>query len=172
MSLYSELQRRNVLRVAAAYVAISWLLIQVIGELFPLFGGSDAAARFVVIALAVGFVPTVIVAWAFEWTPQGLKRDSDIEPSQSIAQQTGKTLDRIIMVVLALALGYFAFDKFVVDPARDVQIATEAAKQARSETLVESYGDKSIAVLPPLFCSVSVLLSSGIIFLSNQTTKA
>ncbi len=148
LSLYTELQRRNVLRVAAAYIAISWLLIQVVGELFPLFELSDAAARYVVTALAVGFVPAVIVAWAFEWTPQGLKRDTDIEPSQSIAQQTGKTLDRIIMVVLALALSYFAFDKFVLDPARDVQIATEAAKQARSETLVESYGDKSIAVLP------------------------
>ena len=66
MSLFSELKRRNVLRVAAAYVAVSWLLIQVTETLFPVFGLPDAAIRAVVILLAIGFIPAVVSAWAFE----------------------------------------------------------------------------------------------------------
>ena len=69
MSLFSELKRRNVLRVAAAYIAVAWLVIQVAETLFPVFGVGDAVIRGVVILLAIGFVPAVISAWAFELTP-------------------------------------------------------------------------------------------------------
>lgn len=79
MSLFNELKRRSVLRVAAGYVAISWLVIQVVETLFPMFGLTEAAARGVVIALAVGFVPALILAWAFELTPEGFKRDADAD---------------------------------------------------------------------------------------------
>ena len=74
MSLLAELKRRNVLRVAAAYIAVSWLLIQVVETLFPVFGLSDGAILAVLIVLAIGFVPAVIVAWAFELTPAGFIR--------------------------------------------------------------------------------------------------
>ena len=148
MSFFVELKRRNVLRVAAAYVVAAWLVIQVVETIFPLYGLSDASIRFVVTLLAIGLVPVVVLAWAFELTPEGLKLDKDVDRSQSISSQTGKKLDRAIMVVLALALGYFAFDKFVLSESREASIAETARQQGRNEALVESYGDKSIAVLP------------------------
>ena len=69
MSLWGEIRRRNVHRVAIAYVAAGWLLIQVVETLFPVFGLPDMAIRVVVIVLAIGFVPAVILSWGFEWTP-------------------------------------------------------------------------------------------------------
>ena len=148
MSFIGELRRRNVLRVGAAYVAVAWLLIQVTQTLFPVFGLGATAIRSVVVVLIVGLLPVLIFAWAFEITPEGLKRESEVDRSQSITPQTGKKLDRVIMGVLALALGYFAVDKFVLAPQRE-QAATEAGRaEGRTESLVKSYGDKSIAVLP------------------------
>ncbi len=148
MSIFSELNRRNVIRVAAAYIAVSWLAIQVVETLFPLFGLSDAVARGVVIVLAVGFIPVLVLAWVFELTPEGLKRDSDVDRSAPGMRKLGKRFDRIVMLVLALALAYFAVDKFVIDPARDEERQKTARAEGRSEALVESYGEKSIAVLP------------------------
>lgn len=152
MSLFQELKRRNVFRVAIAYLAGGWLLIQIVETIFPAFGLGSFAVRMTVIALAVGLIPTLIIAWAFELTPEGLKKESDVDRSQSYAPQTGKKLDRIIMSVLALALGYFAFDKFVLDPARDEAIAQTAAK-AGAERALQKIRDavpseNSIAVLP------------------------
>jgi len=148
MSFFNELKRRNVLRVAAAYIVAAWLLIQVAETMFPLFGFDDTPTRIVVIVLAILFIPALIIAWVFELTPEGLKRDYEVDRSQSIAPQTGKKLDRIIMVVLAIALGYFAFDKFVLSDLRETSIAEAAREEGRSEALVAFYGDKSIAVLP------------------------
>jgi TolB-like protein len=148
MSLYAELKRRNVLRVGAAYVVTAWLIIQVVETIFPAFGFGDAAVRIATIVLAIGLVPALILAWAFELTPEGLKKDEDVDRTLPVSVKAGKRLDRMILVVLALALGYFAFDKFVLDPARDAALVEEATQQARSDALVESYGDKSIAVLP------------------------
>ena len=159
MSLFNELKRRNVFRVGAAYVVASWLLIQVAETIFPLFSFDDTPARIVVIVLAIGFIPVLVFAWAFEMTPEGLKKEKDVDRSQSITPHTGKKLDRMIMAALTLALGYFAFDKFVMTPQREAaQLASlevqktaavqQAREQGRTEALVKSYGDKSIAVLP------------------------
>ncbi len=126
----------------------AWLLIQVVETIFPLFGFDDTPARIVVIVLAIGLVPAMIFAWVFELTPEGLIRDKDIDRGQIDTTQSGQKLDRMIMVVLALALGYFAFDKFVLDPVEDVQIAESAHQEGRSAALTESFGDKSIAVMP------------------------
>ncbi|MDT8408055.1 MAG: tetratricopeptide repeat protein [Wenzhouxiangellaceae bacterium] len=153
-NILAELQRRNVLRVGAAYIFAAWLLIQVAETIFPLFGFGYAPARIVVVVLAIGFLPSMIFAWAFELTPQGLKKESQVDRTRSIAPDTGKKLDRMALVILALALACFAFDKFVLDPQRELALElrkaeeVEQARQAgRTEALVESYGDKSIAVL-------------------------
>ena len=148
MSLFNELKRRNVFRVGAAYIVAAWLVIQVVETLFPVYGLSDAAIRIVVAILGVGFIPVLILSWVFEFTPEGLKKDADVDSDKSITQTTGRKLDRIILVVLALALGYFAFDKFVLDPVEDEQIAQSARQEGRTTALTESYGDRSIAVLP------------------------
>ena len=147
LPFFDELKRRNVLRIAGLYVAGAWLVLQAAGTVLPMM---DAVwlSRSIVILLAIGFLPALVFAWAFEFTPEGLKREHEVDRSESITPQTGKKLDRVIMGVLALALGYFAVDKFVLAPQRE-QAATEAGRaEGRTESLVKSYGDKSIAVLP------------------------
>jgi TolB-like protein/Flp pilus assembly protein TadD len=148
LSLFAELKRRNVFRVAIAYVAISWLLIQVVETVFPVYGISDTAIRFVITVLAIGFIPVLVFAWVFELTSAGLKRDSEVDHTDSASIAGGRKFDRVILVVLALALGYFAFDKFVLDPARTVELVEKATEQALTQARLDSFGDKSIAVLP------------------------
>ena len=148
MSLYTELKRRNVLRVGAAYLIGAWLIVQVAETIFPLFGFDDTPARIVVIVLAIGFPLALIFSWVYELTPEGLKLERDIDRSGSNTHHTGKKLDRGIIVILAIAVGYFAFDKFILDPARDETLEESVAERVRDEMLVESYGEKSIAVLP------------------------
>ncbi len=148
MSLFDELKRRNVLRVALVYLAVSWLLIQVLETLFPIFRLDETSIQIVVIILGIGFIPALILSWVFELTPEGLKRDKDVDRSAPATVASGKGLDKIIIVILVLALGYFAVDKFVIDPARDIEIIESATKQARTEALQDSFGDKSIVVLP------------------------
>src|SRR5438105_13905483 len=138
MSLVSELKRRNVIRFAGLYLVGAWLLVQVAGTVLPMFGAPDWLPRSIVILLAIGFVPALIFSWVFELTPQGLKRDEDVRPEESIAPQTGRRMDRMIIAVLVLALGYFAFDKFVLAPRR-----TAPPNESPSAA-----GAKSIAVLP------------------------
>jgi len=148
LSLFTELKRRNVLRIAGLYLVGAWLSVQVAGTVLPMFDAPAWLPRTIVIVLAIGFIPALIFAWAFELTPEGLKREKDVDRSEAGASHTGKALDRIIMVVLALALGYFAFDKFVLSPQREAEQMSSARKEGRSEALVRSYGEKSIAVMP------------------------
>jgi len=145
---FEELKLRNVFRIGIAYLVAAWLAIQVVETLFPLFGLSDVTARAVVIILAIGFIPALILAWVFELTPEGLKRDRDADPTAPGIVRMAKRFDRMILVLLVVALGYFAVDKFVLDPARDIAREQEVTEQVRTEVLVESYGEKSIAVLP------------------------
>jgi len=148
LSFFNELKRRNVIRVAGLYVAGAWLLIQVAGTVLQMVDAPLWLSRGIVLALAIGFIPALIFAWAFELTPEGLKREGEVDRTESITPHTGRKLDRIIMVVLALALGAFAFDKFALAPQRERSVAESARNEGRSEARVESFGDKSIAVLP------------------------
>jgi len=148
LTFLDELKRRNVIRIAGLYLVGAWLIVQVAGTVLPMFEAPTWLSRGIVVALAIGFLPALIFAWAFELTPEGLKREKDVERAESITPHTGKKLDRVIMAVLALALGYFAFDKFVLAPQREAEQTSAARKAGRSEALVESYGEKSIAVLP------------------------
>ncbi|MGB5256996.1 MAG: hypothetical protein WBN44_07050, partial [Woeseiaceae bacterium] len=148
MQIFVELRRRNVFRVAAAYLVSAWLIIQVVETIFPPFGFGDAAIRAVVITLGIGLLPVLIISWIFELTPDGLKLDKDVDRTQSVARHTGRLLDRAIVAVLILALGYFAVDKFLLDPARDAKQLESARQEARSEAIIAQVGDRSIAVLP------------------------
>ena len=148
MSLFDELKRRNVIRVAIGYVAVSWLLIQVVETIFPLFGLPDSAARMLVIVAGVGLVPALILSWAFELTPEGLKKESEVDRSQPTDQAKGKIFDRAVMVVLALALAYFATDKFILSESRMESARQEARSQALTESAELERSERSIAVLP------------------------
>jgi TolB-like protein/Tfp pilus assembly protein PilF len=142
---FGELKRRNVVRMAGLYLVGAWLLTQVATTLLPLFGGPDWLLRSIVILLAIGFIPALIFSWVFELTPEGLKRDEDVPPEASIAPQTARRMDRMIIVVLLLALGYFCFDKFVLTPRREVAMVAAASAPTDRKTAI---AEKSIAVLP------------------------
>ena len=137
-NFFAELKRRNVIRMAGLYLVGAWLLTQVASTVLPMFGAPEWLPRTIVILLAIGFAPALIFSWVFELTPQGLKRDEEVVPDQSIAPQTARRMDRMIIAVLMLALGYFAFDKFVLAPRR-------AAAPNDSSSGANA---KSIAVLP------------------------
>ena len=137
-NFFSELKRRNVVRMAGLYLIGAWLLVQVAGTVLPMFGAPDWLPRSIVILLAIGFIPALIFSWVFELTPEGLKRDEDVRPEQSIAPQTARRMNHMIIAVLVLALGYFAIDKFVLAPRRAVMPNDTSS----------AIGAKSIAVLP------------------------
>jgi len=152
LSFFEELKRRNVFRVAIGYIVTAWLLLQVVDLVLDNINSPDWVVQVFMLALAVGFPLAVFFAWAFEMTPEGFKRESDVDRSQSIAPQTGKKLNIMIFAVMALALAYFAVDKFVLDPTRDaemVQAATQIiAEPAISVAPVSGTPEQSIAVLP------------------------
>ncbi|MDH5583990.1 MAG: adenylyl cyclase, partial [Gammaproteobacteria bacterium] len=93
MSLFSELKRRNVFRVATAYIIVGWLLTEVLATLMPMFGVPEWVGKAVVIVVAVTFVPVLIFAWAFEMTPEGIKREKDVDRDASITSETGRKLN-------------------------------------------------------------------------------
>jgi TolB-like protein len=146
MRFFDEIRRRNVHRVALAYVAGAWLLIQIGDAVFPAYGLPASALAVLITVLAIGFAPALVLSWVFEWTPEGLQRDAG--ESMRTTASANKRLDRIIIVTLVIAVGYFAVDKFVIDPARDSALVEAARKEGRAGAFIESYGDKSIAVLP------------------------
>src|SRR6056300_717514 len=111
MSFFKELKRRNVVRVGIAYTVATWLLIQVTDTVFPRIGLPDSAVTLVIALLVIGFIPALILAWAFEMTPEGVKRERDVDRNQSITPQTGKKLNNAILLMMALAIAYLLFDK-------------------------------------------------------------
>ena len=152
MQLYKELQRRNVFRVAIGYVVSSWLLAQVADLVLENIDAPDWVMQTIMLVLALGFPVVVFFSWAYEVTPEGIKRESEIDRTQSITHVTGRKLDRAITVVLIVALTYFAYDKFVVSPAREA-VLVEATTQAIAEKVVTEQEEskdsgKSVAVLP------------------------
>jgi TolB-like protein/Tfp pilus assembly protein PilF len=137
-----------VLRIGFAYLAGSWLLVQVAETLFPVYGIDDSVIKLMVSILAIGFPIALVLAWVFEWTPDGIRPESDVENQSPGNPAKGERLNRIIIIFLLLGIGFFAADKFILDPARDQEIARTAAEAARQEVLLDSYGENSIAVLP------------------------
>ena len=150
MSIFRELKRRNVIKVAIAYAVVAWLLIEVTATVFPILKLPDWSVTLVTALVLIGFPIALIFAWAFEITPEGIKLEKDVDRSQSITHITSRKLDYLIIAVLVLALGFFAFDKFVLDPSRDadlVKATTEAIAEQAAEAGIVETADKSIAVL-------------------------
>ena len=156
MSFLKELKRRNVIRVGAAYIIIAWLVAQVLQLIFESFGTPNWAIKTVLVLLAAGLPFSLFFSWAFEMTPEGLKREHEVDRTQSITPQTGKQLDRMIIGVLVLSLVYFAYDKFVLSAGRETAAIESAVEAAASQALTAQAAaeeaaakiKKSIAVLP------------------------
>jgi TolB-like protein/Tfp pilus assembly protein PilF len=108
MSFIKELKRRNVIRVAIAYAIAAWLLIEISATTFPMLRLPEWTATFVTVLLMIGLPVALIFAWAFELTPEGLKREKDVDRSRSITHSTGRKLDFVIIGAMAAALLYFA----------------------------------------------------------------
>jgi TolB-like protein len=141
MSLFNELKRRNVIRIAILYVVSSWVLLQLADVLSSLLNLPDFAGSIVVMLLLLGFFPALIFAWVYEMTPEGLKRERDVDRSQSVTQDTGKKINVVIIVLLVIAIGGLIADRLIPE-----------SRVAESPVLAESdetpISDLSIAVLP------------------------
>jgi adenylate cyclase len=135
--LLNELKRRNVFRVGVAYVVIAWLVAQVAELALDSFDAPSWVIKTILLLLALGLPAVLFFAWAFELTPEGLKKEKDVDRSQSITQQTGRKLNTTIMVMLVVAVGVLLFDKFA--------LRSDAPPPAVQETAVN---DNSVAVLP------------------------
>ncbi|MDX1507415.1 MAG: hypothetical protein R3358_03980 [Woeseiaceae bacterium] len=141
MSFLNELKRRNVIRVAIAYLAGAWLLLQIADVLWPIYGLPEHWLPLLANLLAVGLVPALIVAWVFEWTPDGIRRDAG-EDAAARPATDARRFDRAIIVVLALAVTVLVIDRFVLTESEPVSTHAE-----RIEAMRDAYGDRSIAVL-------------------------
>src|SRR6476469_811901 len=136
-----ELQRRNVYRVAVTYTVISWVLIQIATQVFPFFDIPNWAVRVVILLLALGFPVALILAWAFELTPEGIKRNEEVQPHESIRHHTGRKLLAVAAVAAAIAAGLF-----IVQSTR----RSDANSKHYAATLLSTQlaSEKAIAVLP------------------------
>src|SRR5437016_9280496 len=130
--LFAELKRRNVYKVAIAYAVVAWLLLQIATQVFPFIEIPNWAIRLVIMLIVIGFPIALVIAWAFELTPEGIKRTEDVDLSPTLRRKTGRKLDFFIIAVLLLVIGILLFQRLhpSVSPA------------------VSSALDKSIAVLP------------------------
>ena len=152
MSFFNELKRRNVVRVAIAYAVAAWVLLQIADLVLENIAAPPWVIQVMMLVILLGFIASVVIAWAYELTPEGVKRQADIDSDHSITAETGHKLDRIIIGFLALAVAYFVYDKFVLSDGRETAAAEEAISHSVSEqsTVVSTVAgsDKSIAVLP------------------------
>ncbi|MGI9263061.1 MAG: tetratricopeptide repeat protein, partial [Woeseiaceae bacterium] len=150
--LLQEMKRRNVVRVGVAYIIVGWVVVQIAQLLFEAFGTPDWVIKTVIVLIAIGFPFALLFAWAFELTPDGLKKTREVDLSTSITHNTGRKLDFVIIATLTLALAYFIWERqahdhnaeTLVDPIADTAPPAESA--ADDEVTVTTR--RSIAVLP------------------------
>ena len=142
MSFFAELKRRNVFKVGIAYLIGAWLLLQITDVVLNNIEAPGWVFQAIMLLLAIGLPLSLFFAWAFELTPEGLKKEKDVDRSQSITKKTGRKLDFTIITVLILALSYFVYDKFSVAPPAETIPVTSSAEATPAPA------EPSIAVLP------------------------
>ena len=150
-SFFGELKRRNVVRVGVAYIIVGWVVVQISQVLFEAFGTPDWVIKTVIVLIAIGFPFALLFAWAFEITPEGVKKTRDVDLSSSLTHSTGKKLNFFIMASLVIALAYFIWERQTLDRGvpNQTNVAAEQASEGTSPTIeVTETGPQSIAVLP------------------------
>ncbi len=162
MSLIAELKRRNVIRMAGLYLVGAWLIVQVAETLLPLYDTPGWVLKSLILLLALGFIPALVFSWVFELTPDGLKRDGDVTPGQSIAPRTARRMDQLTLAGVLVLLAVIAADRFWprnTPPMTDAGIpavvsatagegADADAARATAAPVAPTVSSKSIAVLP------------------------
>jgi len=156
MSFFEELKRRNVFRVAIGYAITAWVLLQAVDLVLENINAPDWVMQVFMLALAIGFPLAIFFAWAFEMTPEGVKREADVDRSQSIAPQTGRKLDRAIILFLAIAVVFLMYKQFGTEKGEKVlepisqQAAVQVAETGDEKRALTPFrpGTNSIAVLP------------------------
>ncbi|MDH5345457.1 MAG: adenylyl cyclase, partial [Gammaproteobacteria bacterium] len=144
-----ELKRRNVVRVGVAYIVVSWLAIQVGEVVLPTFGAPEWVFKTIMFLVVLGFPFALILAWAFEITPDGVKKTRDVDASASITPSTGRKLNAVIIASLTVALVYFVWEsRFAAEPAPPPEAAIAETAVPDTQEEPAQGPEKSIAVLP------------------------
>ena len=138
-NFFAELKRRNVYKVAVAYAVVGWLLIQAASILFPTFEAPSWVMKVFVVVLVLGFPIVLIFSWAFEITPEGIKRESEVEPNKSISRHTGRKIVALTIGLAVVAAGLLAFQ---------LLRGTSHQKSVNQPDDARGMSEKSIAVLP------------------------
>src|SRR3954462_5652196 len=137
-NFFAELKRRNVYKVAVAYAVVGWLLIQAASILFPTFEAPVWVMKVVVVVIAIGFPIALVIAWAFEMTPEGMKRTENISPGEKIPQGSKRKFAALVVMIALLAAGLLAFQL----------VRSRSSTAPRQSEAATAISDKSIAVLP------------------------
>ncbi len=143
MSFLTELKRRNVIRVGIFYLVSSWVLLQLTDVLSSLLPVPEWTGSLVVLLLALGFVPALLFAWVYEMTPEGLRREQDVDRTESITAGTGKKINTLIVVLLVIAITGLVVDRLVPETGPVEQVV-----ETSDASTTNSADDISIAVLP------------------------
>lgn len=181
MALLGELRRRNIFKVSLAYVLVSWLIIQVADVMFPIFNGPDWAMQILVLFLILTFPVAVLLAWAFELTPEGLKSTSEVDKTQSISVQTGRKLNHIVMALLGAAVIFLIVDNYIfpdqivpdpdVDYRRSVAVipfTNQSAAEENAEFLAEGIHDELLTRLAQI-ANLKVISKMSVLQYKNST---
>ena len=143
MSLFSELKRRNVIRVGILYLVSSWVLLQFTDVLSSLLTVPEWAGSLVILMLLLGFFPALIFAWVYEMTPEGLKRESRVDRSQSITDGTGHKINTVIVVLLVLAIAGLIADRLMPETTDPGPVAAESSAESELSIAVLPFADLS-----------------------------
>jgi TolB-like protein len=168
MSLLAELKRRNVFRVGAAYLVVGWLLIEVADTVFPRLNLPDWTVTFVIAMLLLGLPVALFLAWAFELTPEGVKRTEDVAQDASVTPQTGRSIDKLILVGMVVVVAVIVVDRFLLKDRGPDGPAPAAAQEARSPVdevapaTVSATDGAATQVAPPVTAEAQAAEASGI----------
>jgi TolB-like protein/Tfp pilus assembly protein PilF len=157
MGFIEELKRRNVFKVGIAYAVTTWILMQLVDVVSEILALPEWAPKLILLMLVVGFIPALILAWAFELTPEGIKLEKDVQRKESITPKTGRKLDLTIIALLGLTLAYFIWESRFEQKIADFEASTTAISSEENVSEASSPGtgdlspevdENSIAVLP------------------------
>jgi TolB-like protein/Tfp pilus assembly protein PilF len=148
MNFLAELKRRNVIRVALFYIVSAWLVVQVAETVLPLFEVPEGMLRGLVILLALGLLPALVFAWVFEWTPDGIRLDSEARQAGGMESRSANKLNRATMVIALLAIGFLVVDRTLLQSRPAAIAVAPPAAQDEAARAAPAINSASIAVLP------------------------